>query len=152
MAQGILDEFSGRVGQSRRRITPAAMDWFSGQEWWGNESELEMAICRAFLVSEGNSISLDDLSPSPQKKKNGDIEKFFRDRLSSVVTALGDGESSDFYDHTIRSVEKPLLELVLREAGGNQVQASRLLGMNRNTLRRKLLEFGLTKSSPSRRR
>jgi len=152
VAQGILDEFSGRVGQPRRRISPAAMDWFSGQEWWGNESELEMAVCRAFLVSEGNSISLDDLSPSPQRKSGGDIEKFFRDRLSSVVTALGDGESSDFYDHTIRSVEKPLLELVLREAGGNQVQASRLLGMNRNTLRRKLLEFGLTKSSPSRRR
>ena len=152
VAQGILDEFSSRVGQPRRRITPAAMDWFCAQKWWGNESELEMAVCRAFLVSEGNSISLDDLSPSPRRGGGGDIEGFFRERLSSVVTALGDGESSDFYDHTIRSVEKPLLELVLREAGGNQVQASRLLGMNRNTLRRKLLEFGLTKSSPSRRR
>ena len=152
VAQGILDEFSSRVGQPRRRITPAAMDWFCAQKWWGNESELEMAVCRAFLVSEGNSISLDDLSPSPRRKEGGDIEGFFRERLSSVVTALGDGESSDFYDHTIRSVEKPLLELVLREAGGNQVQASRLLGMNRNTLRRKLLEFGLTRSSPSRRR
>ncbi len=152
VAQGILDEFSNRIGQPRRRITPAAMDWFSGQKWWGNESELEMAVCRAFLVSEGNSISLDDLSSTPRGKVGGDIEGFFRDRLSSVVTALGDGESSDFYDHTIRSVEKPLLELVLREAGGNQVQAARLLGMNRNTLRRKLLEFGLTKPSPSRRR
>ena len=152
VAQGILDEFSSRVGQPRRRITPAAMDWFCRQKWWGNESELEMAVCRAFLVSEGNSISLDDLSPTPRGKGGGDIEGFFRTRLSSVVTALGDGESSDFYEHTIRSVEKPLLELVLREAGGNQVQASRLLGMNRNTLRRKLLEFGLTKPSPSRRR
>lgn len=152
VAQGILDEFSNRIGQPRRRITPAAMDWFSGQEWWGNESELEMAVCRAFLVSEGSSISLDDFSPSPQRKRRSDIEGFFRERLSSVVAALGDGGSSDFYDHTIRSVEKPLLELVLREAGGNQVQASRLLGINRNTLRRKLREFGLTKSSPSRRR
>ena len=152
VAQGILDEFSSRVGQPRRRITPAAMEWFCGQKWWGNESELEMAVCRAFLVSEGNSISLDDLSPSPRRKSHGDIEGFFRERLSSVVTALGDGGSSDFYEHTIRSVEKPLLELVLRESGGNQVQAARLLGMNRNTLRRKLLEFGLTKPSPSRRR
>lgn len=152
VAQGVLDEFSSRVGQPRRRITPAAMEWFCGQKWWGNESELEMAVCRAFLVSEGNSISLDDLSPSPQRKRSSDIEGFFRERLSSVVTALGDGGSSDFYDHTIRSVEKPLLELVLREAGGNQVQASRLLGINRNTLRRKLQEFGLTKSSPTRRR
>ncbi len=152
VAEGILDEFSSRIGQPRRRITPAAMDWFCAQKWWGNESELEMAVCRAFLVSEGNSISLDDLSPSPQRKRSNDIEGFFRERLSSVVTALGDGGSSDFYEHTIRSVEKPLLELVLREAGGNQVQAARLLGMNRNTLRRKLLEFGLTKPSSSRRR
>ena len=152
VAQGILDEFSSRVGQPRRRITPAAMEWFSTQKWWGNESELEMAVCRAFLVSEGGSISLDDLSTSPRRRESSDIESFFREKLSSVVTTLGDGESSDLHDHTIRSVEKPLLELVLREAGGNQVQASRLLGMNRNTLRRKLLEFGLTKSSPSRRR
>ena len=68
VAQGILDEFSIRVGQPRRRITPAAVDWFCGQKWWGNESELEMAVCRAFLVSKGNSISLDDLSPTPPGK------------------------------------------------------------------------------------
>ena len=152
VAQGILDEFSSRIGQPKRRITPAAKKWICGQKWWGNESELEMAVCRAFLVSGGNSISLDDLNPSPPRKRDGDIEGFFRERLSAVVTALGDGESSDFYDHTIRSVEKPLLELVLREAGGNQVKASRLLGMSRNTLRRKLLEFGLIRPAPARRR
>ena len=152
VAQGILDEFSRRVGRPKRRITPAAIEWFSGQKWWGNEAELEMSVCRAFLVSAGDSISLDDLSPFPRRRRAGDIESFFRERLSSVVTALGDGEDSDFYQHTIRSVEKPLLELVLREAGGNQVQAARLLGMNRNTLRRKLQEFGLTKTTASTRR
>ena len=128
------------------------MDWFSAQEWWGNEAELEMAICRAFLISEGNSITLDDLGAAPRREARSDMESFFRDRLSSVIAALGDGGSSDFYNHTIRSVEKPLVELVLREAGGNRTQAAQILGLSRNTLNRKLQEFGLTKTSPSRRR
>ena len=152
MAQGILDEFTSRVGQPRRRITPAALEWFCGQKWWGNESELEMAVCRAFLISEGNSISLDDLGTTPQRQARGDMESFFRERLSSAIAALGDGKGSDFYEHTIRSVEKPLIELVLREAGGNRTQTAQILGMSRNTLSRKLQEFGLTRSSPSRRR
>ncbi len=152
VAQGILDEFTSRVGQPRRRITPAALEWFCGQEWWGNESELEMAVCRAFLISEGNSISLDDLGTTPRRQARGDMESFFRERLSSVIAALGDGKGSDFYEHTIRSVEKPLIELVLREAGGNRTQTAQILGMSRNTLSRKLQEFGLTRSSPSRRR
>ncbi len=152
VVQGILDDFSQRVGQPRRRVTPAAMAWLCGQKWWGNEAELEMSVCRAFLISESSSISLEDLGTSPRSKRSSDIESFFRERLSSVVNSLGEGGGSDFYEHTIRSVEKPLLELVLKEAGGNQVQAARLLGINRNTLRRKLQEIGLVKTSPARRR
>ncbi len=152
VAQGILDEFSDRVGQSKKRITPAAMNWFSAQKWWGNEAELEMALYRAFLISENNSIALDDISTTSRREERGDMEHFFRDRLSSVIAALDDGGDSDFYGYTMRSVEKPLIELVLREAGGNRKQASEILGISRNTLNRKLHEYGLTKPSPSRRR
>lgn len=152
VAQGVLDEFAERVGRPRRRIAPAALAWFSRQKWWGNEAELEMAVCRAFLTSEGRSISLGDLRPAPRKRASGDMEDFFRERLSSVVAALGEGGGGGFYEHAIRSVEKPLLELALREAGGSQTRAARLLGMNRNTLRRKLREFGLLKPPAARRR
>lgn len=152
VAQGVLDEFARRVGRPRRQITPAAMAWFSGQKWWGNEAELEMAVCRAFLVGEGSAISVEDLAPAPRRRARGGIEDFFRERLSSAVAALGEGGDSDFYEHAIRSVEKPLLELALREAGGNQVQTARLLGMNRSTLRKKLQEFALLKPPSARRR
>ncbi len=55
-----------------------------------------------------------------------------------------DGEKPvGIYDMVIREVEKPMLQSVLRQTRGNQTQAAEILGMTRNTLRRKLTEHGL---------
>ena len=43
----------------------------------------------------------------------------------------------------MRTVERPLFEVVLDESGGNQLRAARVLGLNRNTLRKKLTELGV---------
>lgn len=152
ISSAILEELSRRVGRSLRTLTPAAVEWLSSQKWWGNEVELEHALWRAYLLTDGGTISVDDLQPSSETRKVSDIEDFFRDRLASVVACLNDGQESDFYAHTIRSVEKPLFELVLHESGGNQMKAARLLGMNRNTLRRRVSELGLVRRVPARAR
>jgi Fis family transcriptional regulator len=47
------------------------------------------------------------------------------------------------YEMVIRSVERPMLEVVLRQAGGNQTLAAEILGINRNTLRKKLVDHKL---------
>lgn len=63
------------------------------------------------------------------------LERYFRDL---------DGESpSDIYDMVLRQMERPMLEVVMREAEGNQTRAADMLGMNRNTLRRKLTDHGM---------
>jgi Fis family transcriptional regulator, factor for inversion stimulation protein len=55
-----------------------------------------------------------------------------------------DGEgATDIYDMVVANVEKPLLEVVLHHAEGNQTQAAELLGLNRNTLRKKLTQHGI---------
>ena len=55
-----------------------------------------------------------------------------------------DGEKTcDIYDMVVLSVEKPLLEVVMVQAQGNQTRAAELLGLNRNTLRKKLQQHGL---------
>jgi two-component system nitrogen regulation response regulator GlnG len=152
ISNAILDELAVRIGGNRRTLTPAAVEMLSSQKWWGNEAELEQTLWRAFLLTDGRTISVDNFKPSSKGRKVSDIEDFFRDRLASVVACLRDGQESDFYAHTIRSVEKPLFELVLRESGGNQMKAARLLGMNRNTLRRRVSELGLVRRVPARSR
>ena len=55
-----------------------------------------------------------------------------------------DGEKpSGIYDMVVAAVEKPMLEIVMLQAQGNQTRAAELLGMNRNTLRKKLQQHGL---------
>ncbi len=63
------------------------------------------------------------------------LERYFRD--------LDGQRACGMYDMVIRAVERPLLEVVMREADGNQLRASEMLGINRNTLRKKLLQHGL---------
>jgi Fis family transcriptional regulator len=55
-----------------------------------------------------------------------------------------DGEhATDIYDMVVANVEKPLLEVVMHQAEGNQTRAAELLGLNRNTLRKKLTQHGI---------
>ena len=55
-----------------------------------------------------------------------------------------DGEiPASIYDMVLKSVERPMFEAVLSHAGGNQTLASQMLGINRNTLRKKLVDYKL---------
>ena len=73
------------------------------------------------------------------------IEESVRESLQSYFRDL-EGESPDgVYDMVIRLVEKPLLEVVMTQANENQSRAAEWLGLNRNTLRKKLVEHKLIK-------
>ena len=69
---------------------------------------------------------------------NHNIEQCVRESLQSYFRDL-DGETPDgVYDMVVRLVEKPLLEVVMNQAENNQSRAAEWLGLNRNTLRKKL--------------
>ena len=71
------------------------------------------------------------------------IEDSVRDNLEAYFRALRGTEPDGLYEMVIRVVEKPLLDVVMQHAGHNQSRAAEWLGMNRNTLRKKLLEHKL---------
>lgn len=63
------------------------------------------------------------------------LEHYFRQLQGEAPAGL--------YDLVIAEVERPLLEVVMRHAGSNQSRAARFLGINRNTLRKKLTQYGI---------
>ena len=67
-----------------------------------------------------------------------------RINLESYLRDLGGSEPDRMYEMLIGAVEKPLLEVVMQRADNNQSKAAQWLGLNRNTLRKKLLEHKLT--------
>ena len=73
-----------------------------------------------------------------------DVARYVRKAMDEYFTDLdGENPSCAVYDMVINCVEKPLIEIVLRHAGGNQTRAAELLGLNRNTLRKKILAHGI---------
>ncbi len=71
------------------------------------------------------------------------IDEVVTQTLLSYFKDLNGTTPTNVYDMVLNEVEKPMLEVVMREAYGNQLRASEMLGINRNTLRKKLLHHGL---------
>jgi Fis family transcriptional regulator len=75
--------------------------------------------------------------------KDQHIADCVRSKLESYLRDLGHSEPNNMYDMLVSAVEKPLLEVVMQHADQNQSKAAQFLGLNRNTLRKKLLEHKL---------
>ena len=71
------------------------------------------------------------------------IEQCVRDSLGIYFQDLDGSNPHDVYEMVMSCVEKPMLEVVLEQAGGNQSLAAEYLGINRNTLRKKIRDLGL---------
>ena len=76
---------------------------------------------------------------------HNNIEACVRETLDQYFTDLQGAEPHSLHDMVIRTVERPLLDVVMQRADGNQSKAAEWLGINRNTLRRKLLDHKLIK-------
>ncbi len=85
------------------------------------------------------------------KKHDPNLEELVEKKLSKFVEKIKQCEVKKLYGLLLREFEKPLFKLVLKETKGNQVRAAQLLGMNRNTLRKKVKELKITvvKTKPS---
>ncbi|MBL8397236.1 MAG: Fis family transcriptional regulator [Candidatus Accumulibacter sp.] len=72
--------------------------------------------------------------------KESDIASCVRMALECYFQTLDGEKPAAIYEMVVRSVEKPMLEVVLKQAKGNQTLAAEILGINRNTLRKKLVD------------
>ncbi|MFQ5520939.1 MAG: sigma-54-dependent transcriptional regulator [Candidatus Methylomirabilia bacterium] len=145
LTEHFLTKYVADLGE--RLIAPEAMARLAGFDWPGNVRELENAIQRAMVMASGGMILPEHLpiglgSVVRTATAEPTLEKIVEKKLEDCLRGLGHS-GANLYNLVIGLVEKPLLRAVLRETGGNQVRASALLGINRNTLRKKLKEHGI---------
>jgi len=88
----------------------------------------------ALAARESASAPYDELS----------LEDVVRLKLKEYFRQIGDVEPTDLYTLIVERVERPLIELTLERTGGNQLKAAAILGINRNTLHKKLSELKIT--------
>ena len=71
------------------------------------------------------------------------LKDFIEKRLHDFIKRFKVSEGANLYYTLLREIEKPLMTMVLKETGGNQIQAAHILGLNRNTLRKKIRELNI---------
>jgi len=162
-------QHAANEGLPRRQLTAEAAELLSRQPWRGNVRELKNFIYRMALLAREDLIDVDQvlplLTPEPTATATGMGEDADHGASSnSPAHAPGDiaaavaqwlsatrPASGTIYDSAMAAFERPLFAEVLKETAGNQLRAAQALGINRNTLRKRLGELSLDPEEFTRR-
>lgn len=149
MARKMVCEYSRALGKTKLTISSRAHERMVSYPWPGNVAELKQ-LCRRLVFRARSSLieagDVDALLPSIAARvplEDMSFEEMVRSQISAFLRRVDGYPLEDVYNHVVGRVERPLLELIMERTGGNQVRAAEILGMGRNTLRRKLTEHGL---------
>jgi DNA-binding NtrC family response regulator len=117
------------------------VETLAAHDWPGNVRELENAIKRALVLATGDLLLPEDFAflerARPREDAGPDLAELVRGEVQAALEAGRD----ELYRSLLERVERPLLETVLARTDGNQIRAAALLGINRNTLRKKIAEL-----------
>ena len=147
LVEHMLAKYAESLGE--RVIAADALDRLVGYAWPGNVRELENVIQRAMVMASAGVILPEHLPIGPVSAAaavagtDASLEEIIEKKMHECVRGLRGHTSANLHGLMVGLVEKPLLRAVMRETKGNQVRAAQLLGINRNTLRKKLKEHGI---------
>ncbi len=133
-------------------IDSLALNFLKSYHWPGNIQELKNLIERLSLSLSNNKITITDVQNQLKNSfdindddENVTLENLIDKRINKIISSISDDLAQmNVYDDFIKTVEKPLIENILNHTRGNQIKASSILGLNRNTLRKKISELGVT--------
>jgi len=141
------------AGLPRKALTAEAMTDLMAYRWPGNVRELENLVQRLSALYSQEVIGRLELRAelaelpgavadfaTPAESLGGAVERHLQEYFLAHQDEL---PASGLYDRVLREIERPLIELSLAATRGNQIRAAKLLGLNRNTLRKKIRELDI---------
>jgi two-component system, NtrC family, nitrogen regulation response regulator GlnG len=141
-------------GLPGKHLDVEALDMLKHYRWPGNVRELENLIRRLAVLHSGDEIPATAIAgelkepPKFNDAEDGDEPASLGASVERHLTKyfLGQGDKlppPGLYDRVLQEIERPLLSICLAATRGNQIRAAHLLGLNRNTLRKKIRDLGL---------
>jgi len=147
-------ERAAAEGLPAKQLDPGALAWLQGRPWPGNVRELENAMRRLAALAREEVITsaiadywvadtegpndAPAISPASSALSAASLEQLIRQWMDRNLIASRTLPADGLYDRLLGDFERPLLEAALDLTGGNQLKAAKLLGVNRNTLRKML--------------
>ncbi len=147
LASHFLKKFCEELSSPAKQLSKDVMIALKKYTWPGNVRELENVIKRAIVLSPGTTITPEVVFPFlGDQLSHIDIddialEEIVRKKLTSFLGKLDGYSMDDLYGVVIKRVEKPLIELVMEKTQRNQIRAAKMLGINRNTLHKKIRDL-----------
>ena len=139
-----------KAGLPSKTFTPEALRALKSWHWPGNVRELENLVRRMLVLHADNSIdaaAVEREFPASQTEVNEDAESLSESvdaHIRRYFDALKGGmPAPGLYGRILREVEHPLILATLEVTRGNQVRAADILGLNRNTLRKKIKDLNI---------
>jgi two-component system nitrogen regulation response regulator GlnG len=145
LAAHFVDRYAPELAEGPVGLPDQTIERLERHDWPGNVRELENAIKRALVLSTNDVLAPEEFDFLTPQAAPTTTEASLEDLVIREVERLFDsgGEAIDVYQRIQQRVERPLLEAVLDRTQGNQIRAAAMLGINRNTLRKKITELGI---------
>jgi two-component system nitrogen regulation response regulator GlnG len=150
LASYFLSRSCTEMSVTPKRLADDALSLLKAYSWPGNVRELENSVKRAVILSNDpllTSLDFGGLIPARELPQVGTHESSLEDlvdlKLRSCMNGIEGLDKGDIHAMVLEQVERPLIRIVLEKCRWNQVKAADVLGINRNTLRKKISELNI---------
>ncbi|MBV8488687.1 MAG: sigma-54-dependent Fis family transcriptional regulator, partial [Planctomycetaceae bacterium] len=153
-----LKRYGEQNKREMRKVHPEAMRRLREHDWPGNVRELQNYVERAVILGTGPELSVEHLppqlrgepAPRPVRHRGGgaDVSSLTGELVRQGIRAAGPN-ATDLHDRIVGQVERELIQQVLQACDRVQIKAAARLGINRNTLHKKLSEYRIDETGPA---
>jgi len=149
LADYFQEKYSKELRVEKKVLSEEAKKIIIDYSWPGNVRELENTIKRVLVLSADKKIKPDNLieaSPNLIKSKlNEDaFDSIISEQISKYFESFDGNLPTGIYDNILKRIEKPLINEVLKATKGNKKKAAAVLGINRNTLAKKISDLNIS--------